>query len=98
MDVGDVSNELAPGTIGGEVPFHQVGHVRRSHRIGLRCDPEWPWVAGHEAFLAHHLPNQLGGTLRLLRGQVGVDSAIPVSPIRLLEIVSDPHQKGLTAG
>ena len=46
----------------------------------------------------HYLTHQLGGTLCLLGGQVRVNSAIPVSALRLLKIVSDPGQKGFPAG
>ena len=98
MDIGDVPDELHAGTHSGEIPCEKVGHVRRSQRVSLRCDPEWSWLAGHEALLTHHLAHQLGGTLCLLGGQVCVDSAIPVSALRLLKMVSDPRQKGFPAG
>ena len=98
MNVGNVSDELDAGTVGGEIPCEKFGHVCRSHRVGLGCDPEWSWPAGHEARLTLHLAHQLGGTLCLLGGQVRVDPAIPLSALRLLRIVSDPRQKCFPAG
>jgi hypothetical protein len=100
--VCDVANELASGAASDEAPLHQVGHGRRGHRVGFRVgfrvDPDWSWLARHAARLAHHLPHQLGATLRLLLGQFCVDSAIPGGAVGFLEMVADLYQKGLAAG
>lgn len=97
VDGGDISDELHPGTVGGEVAFDEVGHVRRSQRIGLRRDPEGPWLAGYEALLAHELTDEFRGTLRLLSGKVRMDSAIPVGAVGLLEVVLDPRHEAFSA-
>jgi hypothetical protein len=85
------------GTVGGEVAFEEVGHVRRGQRIGLRRDAEGSWLAGYEALLAHELPDEFGGTLRLLGDKVRMDSAIPVGSLGLLEVVLDPLHEAFSA-
>jgi hypothetical protein len=54
-------------------------------------------LAGHKADLAHDLPNQLGRALGLFRGEVGVDTAIAVGAVGLLEGVLNPGDQGLSA-
>jgi len=61
-------------------------------------DAEGPWLAGHEALLAHSLPHQLQGTLGLFTREIDVDAPVCVSDIGLLEKEVDPIGQVLAAG
>lgn len=98
VDVGDVADELAPGAVGGEVPVEKVGHVRGGLGVSLGGDAEGARLTGHEADLAHELPHQLGRALGLLGGEIGVDSAVSVGTVGLLEEVLYSGDQGLAAG
>jgi hypothetical protein len=98
VDVGDVADELHPGAVGGEVPFDEVGHARGCLSVSGGGDAERAWLTGHQALVAHDLPHELGRTLGVFRGEIGVDAPIPVSAVGLLEEVLDPCYQGLPAG
>ena len=89
---------FTPGAVSGEVAFDEVGHARGRLSIGFGRDAEGPWLAGHKADLAHKLPHQFGRALGLFGGKVGVDSAVSVGAVGLLEEELNPGDQGLSAG
>ena len=98
VDVRNIADEFRSGAVGGAVAFDEVGHVRGRLRIGFGRDAEGPWLAGDEADLAHELSHQLGRALGLFRGEVGVDSAVSIRAVGLLEEVLYSGNEGLSAG
>ena len=89
VDVGDVADELHAGTIGGEVPLHEIGHGRCGLGVSFGRDPERARLTGHEALVAHDLPHQLRGAFRVLLGEVDVDAPVSVGAVRRREEVAD---------
>src|SRR3954470_9810590 len=92
--VGDVSDELGAGGVGVEVAGEQV----RDH-AGVAGDggggPERAGLAGDQAQLAHDRAEQFRGEALALAVQGGMDPAVPVG---VVGVVEDPLDEGGQAG
>lgn len=81
VDVGDVADELLPGTVRGEVLAHQVRDLRRGFSIRPRCGAERARPARHWVVGSHDLADQLRGASGALRGKVRVDPPVALRAV-----------------
>ena len=84
-DIGNVADHLLAGRLSGEIPAHEVGNVVFLAVARGEADPPRPGLAGLQAQLPHHRPDQLRPGRHAPGRQVRMDPPVPVRLIRIPE-------------